>query len=443
VGLAYALGSTRATVLRAGFGMAYDALYSGVYGALGSNLAGLVSGNLSSNTPGFLQTGGILNPLPLSGTPTIQQQRALISNYYGNQQLPYSMQWNATVQQEVWHNFTAEVKYIGTRGVHLENLRQLGANQRVTAQQNLPLYFTQPTQAQLNASTVTLNSLTSLPASSLTQYGFTSPITTIDNGGNSMYHALAITLNQRFSGGFQLLGNYTWSHLIDDSTGTALDLALPTRVRDTSLLDRRHRATVTGLFEVAPLFKNTYSVVRNVFADVSVTGTYTFESPQYLPALSGADINLTNSALGSQAIFNPNGNAIGVSTGVTPLRNSAGQTVGYLANNPNAQFIAGAPGLYGAGFRNAISMGNINNFDVSAVKRFNFRDRASFELRGEAYNVFNHPQYVTGQINTIGNGPYSPTLPSYQLAGSSDFGDLRSAFTGSSRILQVALRVTF
>ena len=59
-------------------------------------------------------------------------------------------------------------------------------------------------------------------------------------------------------------------------------------------------------------------------------------------------------------------------SGVTALKNSAGATVAYLANNPNARYItAGIGALPNAG-RNTILMPGINNFDLSLAKKFNF-----------------------------------------------------------------------
>jgi len=49
-----------------------------------------------------------------------------------------------------------------------------------------------------------------------TKYG---AIYEVTNGTNSYYDALAVTLEKRFSHGFQSLMSYTWSHEIDEGQG--------------------------------------------------------------------------------------------------------------------------------------------------------------------------------------------------------------------------------
>jgi hypothetical protein len=55
----------------------------------------------------------------------------------------------------------------------------------------------------------------------------------------------------------------------------------------------------------------------------------------------------------------------------------------------------------GTGFPNASTVGRntqftngTNNFDLSLFKSFTVRERARLELRWEAQNAFNHPQFV-------------------------------------------------
>ena len=66
---------------------------------------------------------------------------------------------------------------------------------------------------------------------------------------------------------------------------------------------------------------------------------YTYESPEYVTVLSQDDANLNGDVASDRAIVNPAGQA-GIGSAVTPLTNSAGQTVAYLANNPALTFFA-------------------------------------------------------------------------------------------------------
>src|SRR5438132_807692 len=81
------------------------------------------------------------------------EARGATSSYIPDQVLPYSIQWSLGVQHQFAKDYTAEVRYLGTRGVHLLVQNQMLRFPKVTADRNLPTYFTAPTQATLDALT--------------------------------------------------------------------------------------------------------------------------------------------------------------------------------------------------------------------------------------------------------------------------------------------------
>ncbi|MBI1896429.1 MAG: TonB-dependent receptor [Acidobacteria bacterium] len=428
------------TVIRGSFGIMYDALYSAhmvtpMMGQLG--LTQLL--NPASNVPGFFRFGAIRDAAA-GRDLTPQELRGRIATFFGEQRLPYTMHWNAAIQQSIWNNGTIELKYLGSRGLRLPVLSMMGALPRVTPERSLPLFFSTPTQGEINQLTLTLDDLQRQPFSSLQAAGFSNPVWTVLNEGQSWYHGLAVSLNQRFTRGFQLISNWTWSHLIDDSTGTVLDLGMFGRERANSIYDRRHRVSVTPMFELAPLFGDG-SFLAKFFADFNLNATYTYESPMYLTPLGGADVLLNGNPFGARAIFNAQGRE-GVTSGVMPVTNRAGRIVGYQTLDPNARFISGAPGVFSFGNRSSFRLGETNNLDLAAVKRFNISDRGAFEVRGEVYNIFNHPQFTGTQINSLGSR-FIQSMPGFLTAGNPEFGNFEPAFFGNPRTLQLALRVTF
>lgn len=439
VGLA--ISPTNMTVFRMGFGMAYDAIYNGVYLGPVSPVAGtMVRGNLLSNTPGFLTNGGVLNTLQPNQALTPAAVRSNVTSFYGQQKLPYNMQWNAGIEQAIYHKFTVELKYIGSRGVHIPMLTTFGALPRVTETQSLPVFFQQPTQAQLNSLTTTLNSLQGLPSSTFAQFGVNNPLMTFAPDGNSWYHAGVVALRHRWTGGFQMNANYTWSHTYQDTPSSPFELGFA-RGKNESVYDRRHRATITGLWDVAGLFHNTSNIARNVFANFTLSGTWLLESPQMLEPISNTDAGLFGFGA-SGVLANPNGQGV-TGSGVSPLRNSSGQIVGYLAHNPNASFVSAAPGV----FVNPIGgprleLARTNNFDVSATKGFSVRDKFGFEIRADAYNLFNHAQLNASQLHSIDFTTLG-TIPSYLIPSNQLFGGFGDVLSSHPRMLQLALRVTF
>src|SRR5260370_16477672 len=87
--------------------------------------------------------------------------------------------------------------------------------------------------------------------------------------------------------------------------------------------------------------KQGFSWVRDILVNLNLAGTYTYETPANASLQSGFDTLLGGGFYPSGVFTNPSG-AFGTGTGVTPLTNSQGQVVAYLANNPNAAFARGA-----------------------------------------------------------------------------------------------------
>ncbi len=151
-----------------------------------------------------------------------------------------------------------------------------------------------------------------------------------------------------------MTGAYTWSHLIDDTTAEVFSTVLsPRRVEDfqnltaekaDSALDRRHRFALSGTYEL-PWFRGAGGWTEALLGGFNLAGTLTFESGQKATVLSGIDSNLNGDAAADRVLLNLSG-VEGTSSAVTALTNTAGQVVGYLANNPNAQFIQAGRGVF-------------------------------------------------------------------------------------------------
>src|SRR5207244_5477033 len=86
----------------------------------------------------------------------------------------------------------------------------------------------------------------------------------------STYHSLQVTLQKRWSHGFTVLGNYTWSKSIDplswsvgNGAGTGPDPYNYGRNRGASDFDVRHRLVVSGLWEL-PSFRSRPPLLREL-----------------------------------------------------------------------------------------------------------------------------------------------------------------------------------
>ena len=453
VGLAYSPGKTADLVFRAGFGIAYD-IYFDNLGTLSKpvQLENTFILDPSLNTPNFLANGGIST----SQRPDELDEetaRAFTSTWIADQNLPYSMQWNFGVQKVLAKDYTVEVRYLGTRGVRLWVQDRPNVQPRVTPTRFLPTYLQAPSQAELNGLGLTLADLqsSSIIKPEYLAAGFQSPITAFRNIGNSIYHGLATEVTRRYASGLFLKAAYTWSKNIDDSTADLFStLVSPRRAQDfqnyqaergRSFLDRTHRFTFTWVYDT-PWFRGSDNwLAKNIIGNWNFAGTYTAESPQWATVQSGTDSNLNGDSAGDRTIINPGG-VDKTGSGVTPLLNSSGATVAYLANNPNAQYIVAGQGALATAGKITLPLRGINNFDVSLGKRFNFTERTSFEINASAVNLFNHAQYTAGSINSVFPTDSVQTR-NHLIPGHPLFNDPTQVYDSHSRVLFLTARFMF
>jgi hypothetical protein len=460
VGIAYSPGSSGRTSIRAGFGMAYDVLFDNIGSTtyppqLSSTYDAVNFKNLFPENGPFLANGGI-KPGSLSGGGDLSQAdaRQASSSYIPDQVLPTSIQWNVGVQHVFHNDYTFEARYLGSRGYHLITQTHLNSISRVSPTlPGLPTYLQAPSQAQLDSLGLTLDQIKARPgfAPQYAAAGFNgSAITAFMPWGSSLYNGLALQLNRRFSNGLSFQGAYTWSHNLDNSTATHFSTVLsPRRPQDyldlrnewgASPLDRRQRLTFSWMYDAQWMKNSTSWAAKNLVGNWRIVGTYTAESGEWVTPQSGADANL-NADTVDRTILNPAGTA-NIGSDVTALKNSAGATVAYLAKNPNARYIRAQQGTYPTAGRNTLEMPGINNFDLSIAKKFNFRESKYFEIRGDASNAFNHPQYTAGYVNTV--RLTSQTNSNIFLVPSApQFADWSNNFSSNSRSLQIVAKFVF
>ncbi|MBV9302261.1 MAG: TonB-dependent receptor [Acidobacteriaceae bacterium] len=459
VGFAYSPGTSGKTSVRAGFGINYDVLFDNL-GLLTLPPELSTTQDVSANgLPHFLANGG-LPPTGPSPNFTPAEARAATSGFVPNlQQRPKSYQWNIGIQHEFGGNYVFETRYLGTRGTDLDVQDQLDRQPVVNAANALPVFWTAPSQATLNSLPNTLAALTAaydaggfiVPA--YANAGFGRIITSYQPYGNSIYHGWANQLTRRFNNGLQFVGSYTWSHAIDDSTADVFStVTTPRRPEDSqnlrldrssSALDHRQRFSLEMLYDV-PFFKHSNWLLRNVLGGWELAPIYTYQSGTLWTPQSAVDSNLNGDHWPDRTIVNPNGGDPTIGSGVTPLMNSTGDTVGFLVTNPAARYAEAPRGTLATGGRNTEQFNPINDVDVTAAKRFNFTERMSLEFSARIFNVLNHPQYTGGLLNDVAPIGYTGgnsllfTEPESPL-----FYQLKQVFSSNPRGMVLALKFLF
>ncbi|MBI4468666.1 MAG: carboxypeptidase regulatory-like domain-containing protein [Acidobacteria bacterium] len=270
------------TVIRAGYGMAFDTLSTFRITAVAGKIPGLViqcRNNIGTTTPAGcpavpdLRVGQGLDydlPAPTarpSGYLQLPAQPQGVAPSGGafdpNLKLPTVHEWNLTVQRELPNGMMAQVSYVGKRGTRLfrgYNLNQIDASgilpDFLRAQQNLRMgcnpdgagcpagvVGTPPALLLALAGSGFLNSNTSrtdflrnalgnlanrIDQTNITARGFPagffrpnpqfSDILYIDSGGDSYYHGLQAELRRHFATGLQFGIAYTLGKSIDNQS---------------------------------------------------------------------------------------------------------------------------------------------------------------------------------------------------------------------------------
>jgi hypothetical protein len=449
--------------------MAYDVLFDNL-GLLSAppqvqqtcDAPGIQTSSCKWSNTGFLAGGGLpFNAvIPPITDPVVAQQST--GGFIPDQKLPYSETWNLGVQHVFAGKYIVEVRYVGTRGIHLPVQDRINRQPVVTPTFSLPTYVNAPSQATLDSLPVSLADLQNAAAAGANYIpaylnnNFLGNVTAWTSGGASRYNGLQTQVNRNLTNDLQFQAAWTWSHNIDNSTAEVFSTYItPRRPQDArcincdysdSALDRRHRFTVAAIYNL-PFFKNGNWLAKNVIGNWEFAPSYTFQSPEKATVLSGLDSNMNGDSAGDRAIFNPSGRP-GTGSDVTALTAlsgpNAGNVVAYAAMDPTAQFIVAGQGTLSDTRRNNLALPHTNNFDFSILKRVNFTEHTSIELSAQASNLFNHPQYLPGYISDVAPLSFTGTnVLTMEIPGSVTFNQPKAVFTNHPREMVLVAKFNF
>jgi hypothetical protein len=496
------------TTIRAGYGIAYDVLFDNL-GTLSfppqySSTQDVGSGNAPGfGSPNFLKDGG-LPPGTGSGVTVLTPAQAIpiTSAYLPDQVVPYAETYTLTVQRSFASNYTAEIGYTGTRGIHLPTQIQYNVTPRVTAANKLPTTVNGTVLSPAGPNATNLYDITQLSnilpqflnvkASDGTTDSFSSKITSYQPYSGSNYNGLVANLTRRYQHGLQMNLSYTWSKTMDNATDEVFATVLtPRRPEDSqnlrqdysrSALDRTNRISFEVLYAL-PYYKNSSNFIKkNVIGNWTISPIYTYESPEYATALSGVNSNLNgdSGAAIDRPLINPNG-VKGTGTGSVAIASptlaskcdptaQSGpsfissataangsipvctyDTVGYSAGSlsstgafvpSNAYYVQAQSGTLPNASRNTLPIRPIDNIDVALYKRVTVFDHYSVELGAQAFNVLNHAQYLPGTIDNV-NGPSYTASYNFQTVTSAAFNHPEKVFSNNPRTMQLTAKFNF
>ena len=381
------------------------------------------------------------NPFPSQYPPTstVAFPNASISPQVdpANAGRPYMNQYNLSYQYQAPGKWLLTASYIGTHTVHLYGL--------------LPYNYATYIPGTSTGAAGSCGSLTPTPAAGApcsttsnttarlklhlqtgdtgagSRYGAFNQFTTY---GMANYNGLILTANHPFASNFTVLANYTYSKCLaninfsGDTSPVPQNPSNPAGEYGHCNFDVTHNFTVSGVL-TTPKFG---SRLLNKFAGgFQVSPLFGYRSGMPFTVTDGVDVSLTG--LGSDR---PN-----VVPGVPVYQhnffpNSKSKYPQWY--NP-AAFALAAPGTFGNEQIMSLRGPGYANLDIAISKFIPIYERAKLELRGEAFNALNHPNYSTPTNST-------PIAPQLSPLNSATAGLITSTAT-DNRILQIAAKITF
>src|SRR5271157_2206329 len=222
VSLAYDMFGDGRTVVRAGYGIFYDAFSQDIFlGHAPYNCAFCPGPAYTGVGVAPIGFAGLSGNTILPGSP-VYGAASPLSDYFGvdpNIRTPYVQNWNLNVQHQITNKILLQLGYVGSKGTKLFRFQD----------------FNQPTQSQITAFDLGQCATWGQTAPNCYIAGFDGPDGTNYNvprtnfpnlfyvnkevsSANSLYNALQASLQMNSWHGIFLQANYAWSHSIDNAS---------------------------------------------------------------------------------------------------------------------------------------------------------------------------------------------------------------------------------
>ncbi len=402
LGVAWDLGGKGKTVVRAGWGLFYDAFSQDFF-------AGQLPFNTFNPGPAFNPVGPAPILFSFSTVGTIQNGVPIFSGFGDSDVFavdpklatPYVQNFNLNVQHELFKNGVLEVGYVGSHGTKLFRYRDI--NQPVNPSVSSARPFDNGPFAPSGGTFFYVNQL--------------------ETTANSSYNALQTSFTLRNRHGWSSAINYTWSHSIDNASDGQDYVANATQPdnsyradleRGNSNFDSRHRFVASASYNIPNFAKghprlgqgwqlNTVVTLRSgnpfhltLFDDYNNTGEF-FPRPDIIgdpyEGTHAPDRFINLSAFKVPCTLDPAGDGSAASC---------------------------LPGTwhFGSLGRNALRGPGYRNVDFSIFKDTPITEGVKIQLRAEIFNIFNHPNFS------------NPLLPSFAADFTSSIDPVTGRGTG-------------
>jgi hypothetical protein len=341
---------------------------------------------------------------------------------------PYVQQWHLDVQKELPSHFVATMSYVGSKGTHLNQQRDLNQIVPLAASANPYVAAGMPITGEIDdangnviyagdCSTQTvgpggaaitgaaldrLNVACGSDPNPLRPFLGYGSIVRLEDQANSTYHALQTSV-RRTVGDFTLSLAYTYSHSIDNSSDR-FDSGI-VNSRDTTLnrassnFDQRHNLAISYVYAL-PFFKGS-GLQHHLLGGWQISGITIAQTGTPFNVTNGTDFSDSAGVAGTLTYGTPTGSRPDLVGNPHTGKTEVAGVFGPLFFNPDAYAIP--IGLtFGNVGRNTLYAPGRLNFDFGLFKRFTFGESRALDFRWENFNLFNHTQF-TGIDGSLGS----------------------------------------
>ncbi len=447
------------TVLRAGYGMFYDAFSQDMFlGHIPYNCTfcpgpaftgvGQAPITFFGVTPGPITAG---SPVFVNGSP--------LGSFFGvnpNIRTPYVQNWNVNIQQAFGNKTTAEVGYVGSKGTRLFRFRDI--NQ--PSQQQITAYDTGPAcvgYVAPNCPIAGFDSGGNVPRTAYPNFFY---VNQEESSAFSTYNALQASFHVNGWHGLSTQANFVWSHSIDNASdledfipnaSQPNNSLAPLLERGNSNFDIRRRFSWYFTYQL-PTYKGDYAKLKSGWG---IDGTATLQDGQPFTL----NYNFEGDYSGSGEGFD-RPDVVGlIQYGSAPANflNLANFQVPCTFGNTTATSSSGDSNCL-AGTRHFGNLGRnvligppFKEFNFSVFKDTAITERVALQLRAEFFNLFNHPNFANPELPNFiadpgvnGIGAAGRGVGYYALTATGDVG-IGNPFLGGGgpRGVQFSAKVTF
>ncbi|MGH9969540.1 MAG: carboxypeptidase regulatory-like domain-containing protein [Pyrinomonadaceae bacterium] len=378
IGFAWDLSGKGKTVVRAGWGLFYDAFSQDFF-------VGQLPFNTFNPGPAYNPIGPSAVLFSFSTTPTIQNGVPIFTDFLDsdvfavdrNLRTPYIQNYNLNLQHEVFRNGVFQVGYVGSNGTRLFRYRDI--NQPLDPRVSTARPFDNGPFAPSGGTFFYVNQL--------------------ETTAHSNYNALQTSFTIRNRRGWTSMINYTWSHSIDNASDGQDYVANATQPENShrtdlekanSNFDNRQRFVWSFGYEI-PNFAKNYPRLGKGW---QVNGILTLKTG------SPFHVNLFDDYNGTGEFF-PRPDLVGdpyagtsgherflnLAAFAVPCRLNTADPM----NDGSAAFCIPGTQHFGSLGRNSLIGPGYRNFDFSVFKTTPITEQVKVELRAEIFNIFNHP----------------------------------------------------